>query len=105
MPPTATLPDAPGSSGPDVLLFMDHDETMPTVAEFTIEPFVEGDPGPHVKAAVAVAEAVGLDVEVGPFGTAVEGNTASVLDAVDAVVRAAVANGATRVSLQLTVAG
>ena len=76
---------------------------MSTVAEFTIEPFVEGDPGPHVRAAVAVAEAAGLDVDVGPFGTAIEGESADVLNAVDAVVRAAVANGATRVSLQLTV--
>ena len=82
---------------------MRHDESMSTVAEFTIEPFVEGDPGPHVSAAVAVAEAAGLAVDVGPFGTSVEGGTADVLDAVDAVVRAAVANGATRVSLQLTV--
>jgi len=77
---------------------------MSTVAEFTIEPFVEGDPGPHVRAAVAVAETAGLAVDVGPFGTAIEGESADVLNAVDAVVRAAVANGATRVSLQLTVA-
>ena len=83
---------------------MRHDESMSTVAEFTIEPFVEGDPGPHVSAAVAVAEAAGLAVDVGPFGTAIEGESADVLNAVDAVVRAAVANGATRVSLQLTVA-
>ena len=76
---------------------------MSTVAEFTIEPFVEGDPGPHVRAAVAVAETAGLAVDVGPFGTAIEGESADVLNAVDAVVRAAVANGATRVSLQLTV--
>ena len=47
---------------------MRHDELMSTVAEFTIEPFVEGDPGPHVSAAVAVAEAAGLAVDVGPFG-------------------------------------
>lgn len=103
--PTETWPSGPGSYGTDAPLFMGHDEPMSTVAEFTIEPFVEGDPGPHVKAAIAVAEAAGLDVEVGPFGTAVEGETITVLDAVDAVVRAAVANGATRVSLQLTVAG
>ena len=76
---------------------------MSTVAEFTIEPFVEGDPGPHVRAAVAAAEAAGLVVDVGPFGTSVKGGSADVLDAVDAVVRAAVANGATRISLQLTV--
>ncbi len=82
---------------------MGHDGLMSTVAEFTIEPFVQGDPGPHVRAAIEVAEAAGLDVEVGPFGTSVEGGSAAVLDAVDAVVRAAVANGATRISLQLTV--
>tara|TARA_Y100001936_G_scaffold250427_1_gene303175 strand:+ start:1120 stop:1353 length:234 start_codon:yes stop_codon:yes gene_type:complete len=74
-----------------------------TVAEFTIEPFVEGEPGPHVRAAIEVAEAAGLVVEVGPFGTSVEGGSAAVLDAVDAVVRAAVDHGATRVSLQLTI--
>ncbi|MEE2958731.1 MAG: thiamine-binding protein [Actinomycetota bacterium] len=76
---------------------------MGTVAEFTIEPFVEGEPGPHVRAAIAAAEAAGLVVRVGPFGTSVEGGSAAVLDAVDAVVRAAVDHGATRVSLQLTV--
>lgn len=76
---------------------------MATVAEFTIEPFVEGEPGPHVRAAIDVAEAAGLVVEVGPFGTSVEGGSAAVLDAVDAVVRAAVDHGATRVSLQLTI--
>ena len=32
---------------------------MATVAEFTIEPFVEGEPGPHVRAAIEVAEAAG----------------------------------------------
>lgn len=83
---------------------MRHDGDVATVAEFTIEPFVEGEPGPHVRAAIAAAEAAGLTVEVGPFGTSVEGGSAAVLDAVDAVVRAAVEHGATRVSLQLTVA-
>ena len=75
------------------------------VAEFTVEPFVEGEPGPHVRAALAAAEDVaartGLRVEFGPFGTSIAGTDAAVLDAVDAVVRAAVGAGATRVSLQL----
>jgi uncharacterized protein YqgV (UPF0045/DUF77 family) len=75
-----------------------------TVAEFTIEPFVEGELGPHVRAAIGAAEAAGLVVEIGPFGTSVEGESAAVLAAVHAVVRAAVDHGATRVSLQLTVA-
>ena len=37
--------------------------------EFTVEPFVEGAPGPHVTAAVAAADALGATVEFGPFGT------------------------------------
>ena len=82
---------------------MGHDAAVQIAAEFTIEPFVEGAPGPHVRAAIDVAESAGLTVEVGPFGTAVSGASETVLDTVDAVVRAAIANGATRVSLQLTV--
>ena len=39
------------------------------VVEFTIEPFVEGQPGPHVLSAVAAAEALGAVVEFGPFGS------------------------------------
>jgi uncharacterized protein YqgV (UPF0045/DUF77 family) len=69
--------------------------------EFTVEPFVEGAPGPHVQAAVGAAEAAGLAVEFGPFGTAVSGDDERVLGAVQAIVRAAIGAGATRVSLQL----
>jgi uncharacterized protein YqgV (UPF0045/DUF77 family) len=74
---------------------------MALVVEFTIEPFVEGEPGPHVRAAVAAAEGSGLSVDFGPFGTTVAGDDAAVLDAVDGILRAAVAAGATRISLQL----
>jgi uncharacterized protein YqgV (UPF0045/DUF77 family) len=70
--------------------------------EFTVEPFVEGEPGPHVRAAVDAARRSGLAVDVGPFGTTVSGDDDSVLRAVDAVVRAAVGAVATRVSLQVT---
>ncbi|HET6950328.1 MAG TPA: hypothetical protein VFI47_08135 [Acidimicrobiales bacterium] len=98
---------------------------MSLVVEFTIEPFVEGEPGPHVRAAVDAARASGLAVDFGPFGTTVsaggahgrnqrrdagevtdggdgpDGGDAAVLDAVDGILRAAVAAGATRVSLQV----
>ena len=74
---------------------------MPLVVEFTIEPFVEGEPGPHVRAAVDAAERSGLTVDFGPFGTSVSGEDGAVLDSVDGILRAAVAAGATRVSLQL----
>jgi uncharacterized protein YqgV (UPF0045/DUF77 family) len=68
--------------------------------EFTVEPFVEGAPGPHVDAAVEAARRHGLEVDFGPFGSTIEGDDATVLDAIDAVVRAAVGAGATRVSVQ-----
>jgi uncharacterized protein YqgV (UPF0045/DUF77 family) len=69
--------------------------------EFTIEPFVDGAPGPHVLAAVEAAERSGLAVDFGPFGTVVTGDDEAVLAAVDRILRAAVAAGATRVSLQV----
>ena len=75
---------------------------MPVVVEFTVEPFVEAHPGPHVQAAVDAAEALGLTVEFGPFGTTLTGPDDVVVDAVDQVVRAALGAGATRVALQVT---
>jgi len=71
-------------------------------AEFTVEPFVDGHPGPHVQAAIAAAGASGATVEVGPFGTAIAGADDLVLHAIDAVVRAATGAGATRLTLQIT---
>ncbi|MCU1466348.1 MAG: hypothetical protein JWM72_2276 [Actinomycetia bacterium] len=70
--------------------------------EFTVEPFRDGTPGPHVHAAVEAASAAGLPVDFGPFGSSVEGDDDQVLAAADSVVRAAMAAGATRVSLQIT---
>ena len=72
-------------------------------AEFTVEPFVDGNPGPHVTAAIDAATATGATVSVGPFGSEIEGDTAVVLEAVDAMMRAAMAAGATRVTIQLNV--
>ena len=82
---------------------MGHDGVVQIPAEFTVEPFVEGAPGPHVLAAIQVAESAGLAVDVGPFGTTVVGESGLVLRTVDGLVRAAIDSGATRVSLQLTV--
>ncbi len=67
--------------------------------EFTIEPFVEGHPGPHVTAAIAAAEQFGAVVDVGPFGSSCVVAAEAGPDVVAAVVRAAFANGATHVSL------
>lgn len=67
--------------------------------EFTIEPFVEGHPGPHVTAAVAAAEAFGVTVEFGPFGSSCTVSQAQVAEVSGAIVAQAFANGATHVSL------
>ena len=70
--------------------------------EFTIEPFVEGQPGLHVRAAVDAVEALGVDVEFGPFGSSCHapGETMSVV--VGAIVQHAFANGATHVSMHVS---
>ncbi len=67
--------------------------------EFTIEPFHEGKPGPHVRAAVTAVEALGVEVEFGPFGSACTVSQAQVAEVSGALLAAAFANGATHVSL------
>lgn len=73
--------------------------------EFTIEPFEAGSPGPHVVAAVEAAEDHGGPVDVGPFATSVTVPRADVPALVHDVLRAALANGATRIALQIEGAG
>ncbi|CAN5481190.1 hypothetical protein BH10ACT2_BH10ACT2_20010 [soil metagenome] len=67
--------------------------------EFTVEPFTEGNPGPHVHAAVAAAEALGVAVEFGPFGSSCQVSQAQVAEVSGAIVAQAFANGASHVSL------
>jgi hypothetical protein len=67
--------------------------------EFTIEPFVPGQPGPHVLQAVAAAEALGAQVDFGPFGSSCTVPTARAHEVASAVIAAAFANGATHISL------
>jgi hypothetical protein len=67
--------------------------------EFTIEPFVEGQPGPHVTTAVAAAQQLGAVVEFGPFGSSCTVSIADGPAVAAAVLEAAFANGATHVSL------
>lgn len=70
-------------------------------AEFTVEPFVEGQPGPHVRAAVAAVEALGFTVEFGPFASEFSGDDERVTAAIEVLVRDAYAHGATRVAIQV----
>jgi uncharacterized protein YqgV (UPF0045/DUF77 family) len=69
--------------------------------EFTVEPFVEGHPGPHVTAAVDAVTAAGVDVDFGPFGSSCRVADDQMPDVVAAITRAAFANGATHVSLHV----
>lgn len=69
--------------------------------EFTVEPFVEGQPGPHVTAAVAAAEAVGGSVEFGPFGTSCTASIDAMPEVIAELVRAAFANGASHVTMHV----
>ena len=70
--------------------------------EFTVEPFVEGRPGPHVTAAVDAARAAGAEVDFGPFGSTCRADSATMPDILAAITRAAFANGATHVSLHVS---
>jgi len=70
-------------------------------AEFLVEPFEEGNPGPHVKAAIDRVAAANLPVEQGPFGNTTRGTASVVLPAVAEALRAAMAAGATRVTVSV----
>jgi uncharacterized protein YqgV (UPF0045/DUF77 family) len=73
------------------------------VAEFTIQPFVEGRMEPHVAAGVDEARASGLAVEVGPFGTGLAGPRAEVLETLRRVMDAAIAAGARGIQVKIEV--
>lgn len=75
---------------------------MRVVAEFTTEPFHgEGEPPAHARAAWDVVTASGLHGDFGPFGTELEGDRDDVLDTLRAALAAALAAGATRITLQV----
>ena len=67
--------------------------------EFTIEPFVEGRPGPHVLSAIEAAQAFGYEIDFGPFGSSCSVPASEAGQVAKAVLDAAYANGATHVSL------
>ena len=70
--------------------------------EFTIEPFVEAHPGDHVTAPVAALAAMGIDAEIGPFGSSCDVPAEQVGDVVAAVVRTALEHGATHINVAVT---
>ena len=69
--------------------------------EFFVEPFNEGRPGRHVRAAIKAVEAAGLTVDVGPFGSVTTGEPDVVLDAIRRMLDDSLKAGASRISLQV----
>ncbi|MGE0308969.1 MAG: helix-turn-helix domain-containing protein [Acidimicrobiia bacterium] len=69
--------------------------------EFTVEPFTEGSPGPHVRAAIAAVESFGLEPDIGPFGTGVEAPAETVGELVAKVTDAALSHGAQSITLTM----
>lgn len=70
--------------------------------EFTIEPFVEGDPGAHVTAAVAAVEAHGIAVDFGPFGSLFTAEEETLPMIVADLLKVAYSNGATFVNISVS---
>ena len=70
--------------------------------EFTIEPFVEGDPGAHVTAAVAAVEAHGIAVDFGPFGSLFSVDDKNLSIVIGDLLRVAYENGATFVNIAVS---
>jgi uncharacterized protein YqgV (UPF0045/DUF77 family) len=69
--------------------------------EFTVEPFVEGNPGPHVLAAIDAVTERGVAVNVGPFSSVADVDDREAAATVGALVQAALDQGATRLAVQL----
>ena len=70
--------------------------------EFTIEPFHEGHPGPHVTAPASAVQALGIGVDVGPFGSGCSVEDERVHDVIALISRVALKEGATHVNLDIT---
>ncbi len=70
--------------------------------EFTVEPFREGGPGPHVLAAVQAVRDAGLEPIDGPFGTSVQAEEDRIHPLLGSISAAASRAGATglRISVQ-----
>jgi len=92
-----TTVSALGCHGPDPPTYAE----IVLRVEFTIEPFVEGQPGRHVLAAVDAVQGLGAKVEFGPFGSEFVADDSIVAAGVSALIAAAYANGATHVNLHV----
>jgi uncharacterized protein (TIGR00106 family) len=67
------------------------------VAEFSVTPMVEGALKPFIDVAIDQIEKSGLNYEVGPVGTVIEGSLDSVVEAIKQAHQAVLSKGADRV--------
>ncbi len=72
--------------------------------EVLVEPFRENDPGPHVAAVIDAAAAAGLQADMGPFATTIDGDVGQLADAVAAMIRAGFSNGASALQIRIDAA-
>lgn len=70
--------------------------------EFTVEPFVEGQPGRHVTEPLEAMRALGIDVDFGPFGSGCVVTTEQAAEVVATIVKTALTNGATHVNIDVS---
>jgi isopentenyldiphosphate isomerase len=73
--------------------------------EFTIEPFIEADPGAHVTAPVEALRERGIEVEIGPFGSSCDVLDRQIGDVVATIARTAIEHGATHLNIDIEAAG
>lgn len=72
--------------------------------EFTIEPFNEGQPGRHVTAPADMLRGMGVNVEIGPFGSSCVVADERASEIVATVVRIALEHGASHVNVDVEAA-
>ena len=70
--------------------------------EFLVEPFEEGNPGPHVVGSQEILQHHGLEMTMGPFGNTVDGDYETITSVLPTVLRSAFEKGASRISITLT---
>lgn len=71
--------------------------------EFTVEPFVDAQPGEHVLAAWRAVEGRGYELSRGPFSSEAIVSAGEAPSLIQEVLRAALWGGATHVSFQVDV--
>lgn len=70
--------------------------------EFLVEPFEEGNPGPHVLGTLEILQRHGLEMTMGPFGNTVDGDYDTLTSVLPTMFRSAFEKGASRISITLT---